>query len=619
MAAPSVNLAPSTSLAPNQPHTVMPWLQYTTDDAGDTDPLWRDATAYLRGFDSKRGRADERSLVDAGTVTFELSARDRVLDPTENTLLEPMNRWKLSAQFGSKTEMVFLGYADSYDLSYPQSGKDSIVTVACSDEFKVLALDNLPTTDPPRDTYGAVVMFDQPSGYWRMDDDPAKKEVSNAAGGSSFVTSVTALSHKDTPIVGDAGRALTFSGSGAGGFNANVEANDGLNPAGLAEITLEAWVQLSDTTPASGTIFLNGSGSAGGPVYWLQQNAAGTLSFSVRNASGGAIHTVTSGTLADATWYYVVGTISGGLVRLYVNGSQVDATTWTGGTFGALDPAVNFIRIMDPAAFSISLDELAFYRYGLTAARIAAHYTAGTQRGFAYGQWSRDRVIAVLDAAGSSAPRTIDANNSRFMAGRYMHGQAPLDELRAAELAEAPDGILFISRRGAVTFLTDVHRGFSPYTVVQATFDDDGTDLGYRDASVGKAEAFLVNEWTATRVGGTLVTVRDQASIDRRFKRSRGVGEIPVTEDVYVTSIVTRLLEKYKDPLSRIPLLTLTTDRADVADAALSLDIGDRIRIFRRPLGGGSAIDQEAFVQSIQVNGEADPPIWTIRLGVSPV
>jgi hypothetical protein len=68
---------------------------------------------------------------------------------------------------------MFIGYAESYNQTWPASGTDAITTLTASDEFKVLSLTQLPLTNPPRTTYQDVVAFDNPASYWTMDESAA--------------------------------------------------------------------------------------------------------------------------------------------------------------------------------------------------------------------------------------------------------------------------------------------------------------------------------------------------------------------------------------------------------------------------------------------------------------
>ena len=146
------------------------------DDASESTPTWHYITAFLRGFTTSRGRGNELARVDAGTITLTLDNRDRRFDPTYAAgpyypNVTPMNRIWHRVRYGGETIDIFKGYVESWPQEWPSKGYDAVANVTAVDEFKVLALDHLPVTDPPRDTYADVVQFDQPSAYWRMSDD----------------------------------------------------------------------------------------------------------------------------------------------------------------------------------------------------------------------------------------------------------------------------------------------------------------------------------------------------------------------------------------------------------------------------------------------------------------
>lgn len=150
------------------------WAIYTTDDATITSPVWIDATPKVRPFVTSRGRDTELQSVDAGSASITLDNRNRTFDPNVNALIRPLNRWWLREQFAGETHDMFKGYAESYHNQWPNGGwSDAECVVSCADEFKILSLDALPTTSPPRDSYPELVAYDNPEGYWRLNQDPA--------------------------------------------------------------------------------------------------------------------------------------------------------------------------------------------------------------------------------------------------------------------------------------------------------------------------------------------------------------------------------------------------------------------------------------------------------------
>jgi hypothetical protein len=605
------------------------WALYSTSDVSVNTPTWIDASSKVRQFNTSRGRDNELADIDAGTATIVVDNRNRTFDPTLNPSIKPMNRWWIRAQFSGATQDMFVGYAESIDNVWPDQRVDAVAVISCVDEFKLLALENLPTTNPPRDTYGDLVLSDQPAGYWKMDEfasavDPAEPAAGSKTFLESSVTGGPALGIVQSAIAGSNSVARRFVSSASDTIMTTgaLVAGEPGNVDTLTEFTIELWFQTTTATPSGGDTLIRGPAAGGNDQYSLVLNASGTLTLNARN-SVPTLFSISSGLIAANRWYHVVGAISGGSLRLYLDGVQVASTAWTG-SFAAMT-AGEALELMDGTlvAGDRYFDEFAVYRYGLTAARVLAHYQAGMQRGFARGQLPGDRANAVLDSVTSHAPRNIRAG-TRIMTGAYMTGQATLDELRKSRSAENVDALLFIGRDGTVVLLDAAHRSVSPWNTVQATFDDDGTDLPYMDLNVDYSETFLVNEWNVTGGGlltqvGLTQTASDSASISAYKKRPQSITELPITLDSDASNVATALLAKTKDPMLRVTSITPKMANKDAAEAAFARDLGDRIRVFRTPPGGGARIDQTLFIQKIEISGDASSPVWNVSLGVSPL
>jgi hypothetical protein len=606
----------NTSAVTGQGSLPLLWVLYSTDDVTDTDPLWIDATSKVRSYSKVVGRDSEQGEIDTGKATIELDNRDRTFDWVNNALIRPNNRWKILSQFSGSTESRFVGYADSYTQSWPGKGADALTVVNLSDELKMLALKKLPTMNPPRDTYEDLVMSDKPAGYWRWNNP-------NLAGtvGETWIYSAYSLPG-DTPIVGDyVGHDSYDSGVSlrvpvGSTLTINPEA---FNTQGAAAVTVEFWYRFS-VLPAAQRDFFAGAMSAAGAtrILYFSLSTAGQVLFNARNSTP-TLFTATSAPLTPNTWYHIVGTIDGSFIRVYVNGQQSGSTAWSGVLVGGGGLATNPPFLSSVTDTVHDFDEIAFYpARDLGATRVLAHYAAGTQRGFPDSQLPGARANAILDSAGSVAPRSIQPG-TRTMQGAFMKGQDALGELRKAQRAESVDAVLFASRAGVVTFLADGHRNAAPYNTVQATFDDDGTDFPYLDLTLDISEQFLANVWNVTRSGGITQTASDAASIAANFDHAQSLTDVPVTTDAHAASIATAMLAKYKDPLTRIPPLELTTTIPDVAEAILARDIGDRIRVLRTPVGGGTRHDLTLFIQKIEETAGQGSTPWHIRWTVTPV
>lgn len=601
-----------------------PWLLYSTDDASEPDPTWTDVSDKLRSYSTSRGRESELADVDAGTMNLTLDDRDRLFDPTHNALIRPMNRWRLEERFSGLSHPVFTGYAEAYQEQWVVGAEEATTVVSAVDEFKVLALDKLPATDPPKPSYREAVLFDLPGAYWSMDDVDEVLTRESAAVGEDLVwingsgTSTGAISGEEPGVsIVTTGTLYLESPPRALGASGQVTAGYAVDVSGLSEFALDFWFKWT-TVPTATEVIVHGPPSGATWTWKLEMLTSGALFLSAKN-SGGANHTVTSGALTASTWYHVVGTIESGSLRLYLNGVSVGSNSFSG-AFGTLDPTAR-VTIGNGGttigAKSRWFDEVAVFKVGLTAARVTAHYEAGTARGFPSGVRPNARIEAVLDACGCLAPRNIGDSDNYLMTATYMVGQPPLQEIRRAESAEPVNAFFFVAKDGTLTYLGDSHRDDPPYDTEQATFDDDGTDFAYQDIGMDYSEAFLANEWNVTRTGAVTDTAIDANSIAKYGKRSQALTDVPITNNL-AGVIANALITKYSEPFRRVTRLELFTADPDVIDNLLQRDLGDRIRVFRTPPGGGTRIDQQVFVQKISITGVPGQP-RRIVLGLSPL
>lgn len=468
--------------------------------------------------------------------------------------------------------------------------------------------------------YQGVVEFDEPAAYWRMDDAVAANTQLAATVGPPLA-GPSVWPAADSLIVGDSGYAASIASS-AIFKRAAVNEGDVLDLEDLAAVSLELWVKTAATFAGSGAGTELVRGPQFGPIgseseiLGVRKSAtSGAFDFRVNN-SAGTPHVVTSSVLTPAQTYHFVCVVSGSTITLYQNGAAIVAGSWSGVLPGMVGVPYFYVEGIGGGP-NVVLDELAVYRYGLSADRVFAHYEAGRLRGFV-AQPAGDRIGAILDAVGSNAPRRLDPG-VRDVIPRSMTGQDPLGEAKLAARADLPDALVFVARDGAIVFLDADHRSSSPYDTVQATFGDGGgSELAYRDLDVDYSDSFLRNEIRTARVGGELQTASDSASKGEYDERPESLTDLPVTTDVDAEDIGDAVLAKFKDPMYRVRSFKPAMHKPEVAAAVNALDIGDRIRLLRTPVGGGARIDQTLFVQKIDRAGTPYGP-RVVTLHVSPV
>ena len=620
MAAPTIPYTIPGTVDGDRPEIV---CRVSFDGAATPDPLvWVDMSDRLRSFSVDRGGENELELVDTGTASVVLDNNDRALDPFNTSSpyspdVRPRRRLWLQGQWDGATHDLFYGWTGAFKPEWPGVGFDNVVAVEAQDAFAIASGDALPTTSPPRDTWADLVMSDTPDCFWRFnhveagpvpDDGPGGKEANPSSSyGTYFLGEAGA-------VVGD--RANVAARSTSVWVTEDVEHQGFGDFAALSECAVEVVVKPNAAAVASGgTLWIGPQSNNATPFFQTQVlwNAGGAIRFDVRNAAGGLVTATSSGAniLVGDTWSHIVCTLESGSLRIYLNGVSVATTGFGGSTVYApvrttAGTAVMTLNGID----TVTWDEAAIYRHGLTASRVTAHYEALVSTGDDQSLTS-DRIVTTLEESGLAfVPRRI-RTGAREILPEYFHGQAPKELLEDAVETEGVPALFFFGKDGAAVFLDRAHRSSSPWNTVQATFDDDGTDLPYADLETDEGEAFIYNDARVTAEGGELQRTFDTASIGEYQRRVLDRGETLNVNDTDAATEAAALLALFKDPLPRITRLTLRgQDHLGLLAQILGREIGDKVRVFRRPTGGGSAIDQSCWIRSISLSGDAQSDQW---------
>jgi len=622
-------------------------------------PVWTDYTSRIRSWSCSVGRADTRSDFDAGTAEVTLDNNDRVLDPNAVATVRPLNRLQLLVEYAGETHVIFMGYVESWAQQWDETGiLDATVTARCADELKIInGVKRMPYFEPPTaTTYADVVQFDNPGWYWRWQEftpmttvsesetiyeplfyngaqlfgyyDEIKRDrtvsvtipgwaVPSTGGGFSVANDTGVTGAYIGSVEDGAGGSLFLQASSSAMYATDDAAGD---MAGAATGSIELWFKRSGA-PGGNTMFWGSAQTtaAGTPRLWMWRLlTTGAVDFTWVDTAGTS-RAATSGVLALDTWYHLLAVkVSGAGVTLYVNGVNTSSTVGTNNWNPTTDPS--HPMLFQSCGAQVYLAEMAVYSRDLTS-RVASHYTAGTARGFPI-QKAHERLIGAFDSVGSQAPRSFRAG-TRDMEAEFMAGRRPGEVVPNCAAVEGPDGALFASPAGTLTFLDAGHRSVSPWNTAQITFDDDGTDSQYLSIEgFDETDATIVNIWNVTKDsrGAVTQTASDSTSISVYGDHPEAITGIPLRANSDAASISTALLAKTKDPISRVAGIEPNMLHAATATAVFRLNLLDKITVTRRPPGGGSAITQDAWIQQIEHSGSNDRPgIVSTKLAVSPI
>lgn len=226
---------------------------------------------------------------------------------------------------------------------------------------------------------------------------------------------------------------------------------------------------------------------------------------------------------------------------------------------------------------------------------------------------SGDRINRILDSASWSASARIIAPGSSQMQGTTMDG-TPLTELFLT--ADSELGEFYIDAAGNAVFrgrtgiLQDT-RSTNP----QARFGDGGSTAGelmYLDVEISNDDSQLYNEARIARTGGSSQTANDPTSIADFLTHTFERTDLMLVSDAESLAYAQWIVYISKDPELRFDKLIIKPqkDEDNLFPQVLDREIGDRIKVTRRPPGGGDPVVREVFIRGMEF--DIQPYDWTV-------
>lgn len=581
---------------------------------------WDDVTSYVRGVSISRGRSTELATYSPGTASILLDNRTRIFDPS-NTAgtyygeLLPMKRIRVRAASGVTSAVVFTGYVLGWPIEYPGM-KDSVVQVSCVDAFRVLEQAEMVDS-----AYTAAVLADSPDYYWPLttaDDATVTPAVVGDVdlhdyAGSSFAATAPVSDVTTTVPVGISS-ALT---------GALWVADDGALTGMASPKTVEAWLyNFQDGGYGNAAIWARASS-----FNWIRVDVAtGTHRISL-----GYSNTTDTKSFAFAavdafmpsTPTHVVVTADTSNVYLYLNGRLEYTGTLSAGTssLSANPPAPSVLvasldtaGVNDPAAYGFAV-----YPAGLSASQVAAHYVAGiTGQGHPIGERAGTRIGRVLDLINyPTADRDLSTGDT-VLGPWYPSSGSALSQCQAC--ATVDQGLFFIAADGDVTY-RDRNWQWSDASSAtsQATFGDNAGETPYGDITIdGNDIEFVRNVVTVSYTQS--VTVKDAASVAAYGPQSDSVSAslLPSRKGWLARQLAAYRLRSRKDPKTRVPMVRVAprVDTDTHLPTLITLELGERVTVNRRPTGGTGSISVKCSVQGIQHS--ITPDNWETTLYLAP-
>jgi hypothetical protein len=224
-------------------------------------------------------------------------------------------------------------------------------------------------TPPGPTDYPSVVLSDNPTAYWRLDE-ASGTSAADASGNANTGIYENGPTLGAPGLIGGGDTAVSFDG-----IDHRLVVLDSASLSPTSAVTAEAWVNGSSFASSSGgyrTVVLKGNS------YWLRVDNVGGVqraSFFIHDGSSYYGVTSTGVALTTGATYYLVGTFDGSTLRIYVNGVEQDSAVHG----GAVDDSTVQLQISlsSRSGWHGRLDEIAIYPNALTPYQVQQHYSRG--------------------------------------------------------------------------------------------------------------------------------------------------------------------------------------------------------------------------------------------------
>lgn len=513
---------------------------------------------------------------------------------------------------------IYSGYVERWPSAWTMDNTYGVVQPTAVDAFALLSQRQLadPLTEEIK-LHSPRFLFelDDPAGSQTATDSigafPAAplKNAKLGAGSAAYGTAITATNTTTGVFTGSTGTVLRLTNPSPGATGEQLATFVSLDKAGITgplspsgEWSRMIAFRYTGTGAPSVAAVLWGCkarSSVNGSNWLLAINSSGNAYYS----SNGVLTANASVAVADGNWHLAIVSYSPSATRLVVsvdgvnvvNNSYVPgsvATDLVTDSIGALvDGSVGYTAI---DTFAGDLSYAAEFTTGITAADCTSLYTAW--KSSCAGDSTDARYARILRYSGYTGPTAIQTGLTRSMGPANTDGTDALSALQA--VVDTEGGEHFVDRSGAVTFKSRSAR-YNATTPVY-TFGENAGEFPYEEVGLDYDPTHLANHVTVTQTStGQTFTGSDAASQTAYFPRTM-TRSIDSTDPLECQDAANYLLSRYHNPLSRVTALKLhPAANPALWPVCLSLELGMRVRVMRRPFGA-PAIQVDAIVEQIQ-------------------
>lgn len=534
---------------------------------------------------------------------------------------------------------LFSGYVERWPQTWTQGGTYSLVQPTAVDAFALLSQRTL------RDPLTEEISSRNPRFLFKLDDPQFSQNVTDASGNYSppptavakqgagsltFGNQITATDTVNGVFAGD-GSVATFSNASPGtniydkATYIPLVASGIRGPAGnwASDFTRVIAFRYTGPVPTTGYATVWGAGAntkasaSGFGIVISNDQKPYILVSGTDPATPQAFANPPGGTVCDGNWHFIYMTWSASTRGLSVgmDGNNGGTLTLTAAQIPIQLGSDSLGAWIDPAGASWNYKgDLAYaaeFPAALSAFDLNTLYSAW--RGAFSGDATDTRYLRILGYAGYIGPKTIDTGQTRSMGPMAIDGQDALSALQ--DVVDTESGEHFVASNGTVTFKARSAR----YNAGTPVYTFGEHELPYEDVTLDYDPTHLGNVIEVTQSSTSQVfSAEDAASQAAYFPRSLQ-RTLNASSPLECQDAANYLLSRYKNPLTRVDSIVINPSaNPSLWPVCLSLELGMRVRIIRRPFGR-PAITIDAFVESIAWSLNADSGVARVTLQCSPI
>lgn len=574
----------------------------------DLSPTWTDVTSDVRQITTSRGRTSDLQPFDAGTAQIVLDNRARKYDPLNTSgpyygNLKPRRQIRITADPGTGIGYVgvFKGFTGGFPTTWTDAGYDSTVTVECFDLLGLIADQKLPNDWSQQIGASQTIYFPL--------DDPESSTILQARNPTIVTASQVAGSvpfRRVSSIASGIDREAMYFGSGIT-YRSTIYPSFFNNLGNTSAATW--WAPDAPNSLSSPLVVRNKTHQMS---FFVQ--ATNELRVNVIGNSGNWQCISTTAPLKGFEAHHLAATYNPltTTIKLYIDGRDVSGTTTGSSTPTTITDGIEVqfnndilqdVMVYAPNSSSglwSATDVKNIYDYGTgqtvetTSARLTRYLNSQTSPNVAVPvDWRSFTTVPEAEVSG------------------LLYGTTLTDGIN--QTTDSEGGEFFVDKAGLMTFLP---RSAAPSTAsgtADATFNDNGTGLGYDTTlTIQLDDRNLRNDITIQfTAGGTLRTTNtDSIQANGTVASSISTSLSTVAQAQSLADFRRNIDANVVPQLSSIDVSMNTTNAQWATLLDLEL-INSKIVINRTP-STGSAISQGLVVT--QIEHSITPGQWVTRL-----